>query len=348
MRRVILHYDMDAFYASIEIRDNPKLKGLPIVVGSSIVTTASYEARRFGIHSAMSTFEAKRLCSNLIVIPVNKDKYIEISDFIHSLVLKITEKIEFIALDEGYIDMTGILTDPSEFARFAQKFRERIFHHTKLTCSVGIGFNKLTAKMGSNMNKPRGQYIFYDKKQFVKYIKEKDIGIIPGVGKKFKALLNKNNIFLVKDLYPYSLNELVATYGKARGELLYLSIRGIDHSKVDYDRERFSIGNENTYRYAITDEVELKKEFFDIFNHSYERLVEKKVLAKTINIKVKFEKGKTITRAKTIFDPTDDRDILYLNMEELIGEVELQFPIKLVGVSFSNLIKKSVRQLTFF
>lgn len=339
---------MDAFFASIEIRDNPKLKNRPIVVGNSIVTTASYEARKFGIHSAMSTFEAKKLCPHLIVVPTNKDKYREVSDFIHSLVLKITKKIEFISLDEGYIDISDIGITPDRLAKFAETFRKRIKYHTGLTCSIGIGFNKMSAKIASDINKPNGQFIFYNEEQFIEYIKERELKIIPGIGKKYRELLAKKEIFLVKDAFPYSLRELTSKYGKSRGELLYLSIRGIDHSQVDYKQDIFSIGNENTYRYPIIGENSIKKEMEDIFAHSYQRLLKKEMMAKTVHIKIKFVNGRTLTRSKTLFGPSNDEVVLYENIESLIDSLTLKTPIKLLGVSFSNLIKKSVRQLSFF
>ena len=153
MERIIMHYDMDAFYASIEINRNPKLKNKPLVVGENIVTTASYEARKYGIHSAMKVSDAKLLCPKLIAIPVDKKEYIRISNEIHNLILKITNKVEFIATDEGYIDLTGIVK-PENKIQFALKFKERIKELTNLTCSVGIGFNKLSAKIASDINKP--------------------------------------------------------------------------------------------------------------------------------------------------------------------------------------------------
>lgn len=339
---------MDCFYASIEIRDNPKYRGLPLVVGNSIVTTASYEARKYGVHSAMSTFEAKKLCPKLVVVPVNKDKYIEISKGIQELVLKITNKVEFIALDEGYIDITDVIDNFPSLEYFANKFRERIKYHTNLTCSVGIGFNKLSAKIGSNINKPGGQYIFNSPMEFIKYIEDKDVKIIQGVGKKFRELLKRKKIEKVRDIYQYSLKELVHEYGNSRGELLYLSARGIDHSEVEYKKEIHSIGNENTYRYPLESEESIKKELEEIFNHSYFRFIEKELIPKTINIKIKFLNGETITRSKTLFIPTEEREVLFENLEGLFETIDIVAPIKLLGVSFGNFIKKSVRQLSFF
>ena len=348
MNKIILHYDMDAFYASVEIRDNPKLKNIPIVVGNSIVTTASYEARKFGIHSAMSIFDAKKLCPNLIVVPVNKDKYRKISSFIHSLVLKITNKIEFISLDEGYIDITECIKSSDDLIYFAQKFRERINFHTGLTCSVGIGFNKLTAKIASDINKPNGQFIFYSSKEFIDYINEKNIKIIPGVGKKFIHLLNKKQIFKVKDAFSYSLHELTSYFGKSRGELVYLSIRGIDHSSINYKNDFSSIGNENTYRFPIETSEAITKEIKDIFYYTHQRILKKNVVVKTIHIKIRFVNGEMLTRSKTLFVPTDDPEILLQTIETLLDSIILTQGVKLLGISFSNLVKKSVRQLSFF
>lgn len=347
MDKIIMHYDMDSFYASIEIRDNPKYKGLPLVVGGGVVTTASYEARKFGIHSAMSVFEAKKLCPNLLVVPVDKDKYIRVSRQIQNLVLKITERVEFIALDEGYVDITEVVKKFPSLESFADKFKERIKYHTNLTCSVGIGINKLSAKIASNIEKPNGKHIFHSQMEFVEYIRDKDIKIIQGVGKKLRELLNRERIYKVEDLISHSLQELTSKYGKSRGELLYLSCRGIDYSEIEYKRATHSIGNENTYRYPLDAEGNIQKELEDIFEYSYERLLKKELIAKTIILKVKYSDGTLITRSKTLAIPTDAKSILYENLEILLDEIENK-PIRLLGVSFGNLIKKSIRQLSFF
>lgn len=342
-----MHYDMDCFYASIEIRDNPKYKGLPLVVGGGVVTTASYEARKYGVHSAMSVFEAKKLCPSLLVVPVDKNKYIKISQKIQELVLKITDRVEFIALDEGYVDITEIVKKFPSLESFADRFKERIKYHTGLTCSVGIGVNKLSAKIASGINKPGGKYIFASQMEFVEYIRTKNIEIIQGVGKKLREILNRDGIYKVEDIIPYSLQELVNRYGKSRGELLYLSSRGIDYSEIEYKREIHSIGNENTYRYPLDSEESIQKELEDIFEYSYKRLIRKELIAKTVILKVKYADGTLITRSKTLGIPTDVKTTLFENFETLLDEIENK-PIKLLGVSFGNLIKKSIRQLSFF
>ncbi|MGL4989051.1 MAG: DNA polymerase IV [Cetobacterium sp.] len=345
MQRLIMHYDMDAFYASIEIRDNPKYRDKPIVVAGGVVTTASYPARKFGIHSAMNTIDAKKLCPKLIVVPVDKEKYNSESKIIKELVLKITHKIEFIALDEGFIDITDIIDKFSSKESFASIFRKRIFEKTGLTCSVGIGFNKLTAKIASDIYKPGGQFIFNTSEEFIEHMKDKKIRKIPGVGKQFEKVLNRDKIFFVKDIYPFGLNELTAKYGNSRGALLYTYSRGIDHREVEFNRAIHSIGNENTFRIPLDSEVEISREIDSLFEWSYSRLLKKKLLAKTISIKVRFSNRDTITRSKTRFIPTDDKNILNEMLSELLNSLNLNGNIKLLGVSFSNLETLSKRQL---
>lgn len=346
MNRTIVHFDMDCFYASIETRDNKIYKNRPIVVAGGVVTTANYLAREFGVHSAMSTFEAKKLCPNLVVVPVNKEKYIRESNKIHELVLKITHKVEFIALDEGYIDMTDIISNFSSKERFGEIFRKRIFQITGLTCSIGIGFNKLSAKIASDINKPGGQYIFNTEEEFIEYIKNKSIRKIQGVGKKFEKILNKNNIYKVEDLFKYSYNELVKKYGKSRGQLLYMSSRGIDHKKVNFNRPTHSIGNESTFSFPITTEEEVIKNIDDIFNKTFKRLIKNKFLAQTISVKIRYDNMQTISKSKTISIPSKDEEFLKFVVSELLEAIDMENKnIRLLGVSFKNLVKEETRQL---
>lgn len=347
MKRVIMHYDMDCFYASIEMRDQPKYKNKPLVVAGGVVTTANYIARQFGIHSAMPTNEAKKLCNNLIILPVNKEKYIKESEFIQNLVQKITYKTEFIALDEGYIDITDIINKFSSKENFGNIFRKRILKLTGLTCSIGIGYNKLTAKIASDINKPGGQFIFHSQDDFINYISNKNIRKLPGVGKQFEKLLNKNSIFRVNELYPFSLKELCAKYGNSRGELLYSYSRGIDYREIEFNKAIHSIGNENTFRIPLSSDIEITREIESLFFWALKRLKEQKLLTKTVNIKIRFEDRETITRSKTRFHPTDDVEILKSILEEVFLSLNFKKNVKLLGVSFSNLSNRSKIQLTF-
>jgi DNA polymerase-4 len=337
---------MDCFYASIEIRDNPHLKGKPLVVAGGIVTTASYEARKFGIHSAMPTAKAKKLCPNLIVLPVNKEKYAKISSEIQELILRLTNKVEFIAFDEGYADITNIIKKYPSKEYFANRFRNGIKKQTGLTCSVGIGYNMLSAKIGSTINKPGGQFIFENENDFMEYIKDQNIKKLPGVGSKLYKELLKDGIEKVSQIYSFSLSELRSRYGNSRGNLLYSYSRGVDYSEVDYDRRSHSIGNESTFRYPLESELEIQRELEDLFNYAYERLEKKDILCKTVIIKVKFSNFETITRSKTTDIPTNSKAKLKEMLEDLNDEIEYKRPVRLLGVSFGNLSEKSSRQLT--
>lgn len=344
MERIIMHYDMDCFYASIEVNKNPKLKDKAIVVGGNIVTTASYPARTFGIHSAMKVSDAKILCPKLIVVPTDKNEYSRISKIIQELVLKITKKVEFIALDEGYVDLTGIVaTDKKEV--FAKKFRERIKKITNLTCSVGIGFNKLSAKIASDINKPYGQYIFHTEQQFIDFLSEKKLKIIPGIGKKFYETLNKNNMFLVKDAYSFSLDYLVKKYGKSRGQNLYCSIRGIDFREVKHKRAIHSIGNEETFMIPLATDEDIKREADFLFERVYNRLVNKKVYTKSITIKFRYTTFETITRSKKLKFLSKDKNFLYSICDEMINSFEIKNDIRLLGIYFGDIKKNNIVQL---
>lgn len=341
MSKIILHYDMDAFYASIEIKDNPKLRNKPLVVGRGVVSTASYAARKYGIHSAMSIGEAKKLCPSLIIISGDKKKYVKYSQEIHLLVEKISDNVEYIALDEGFVDITNIIEKYISKEYFAKKFKERIYMNTGLTCSVGIGYNKLTAKIASDVNKPNGYFIFNNSEEFIEYIKDQEIKIIPGVGKRFFSLLNKNEIYKTKDIYESSLKELIALYGLSRGSLLYYYSRGVDDRPIKKQRKSISIGNENTYRYSLQSEEELKREYGIIFEKTYKRLKEKDFLCNSVTIKIRYSNFTTLSRSKNLIFPTQDKIDLENIIQELIDKIKNKKNIRLVGISFSNLIKKS-------
>jgi len=345
--RIILHYDMDAFYASVEARDNPTLKGKPMVVGGSIITTASYEARKFGVRSAMPVMEARKLCPNLIVVPVSMGKYLEVSQKIKNLVMRLTEKVEFIASDEGYVDISEVIKKYPSKEYFAKRFQRGIYKNTGLTCSVGIGYNKLSAKIASDAKKPGGYHIFHNSKEFIDYISGKNIKIIPGVGKKFQELLAEKNIFLVRDVYGFSLYELISFFGKSRGEFLYFSSLGEDNRRVDYKKKIHSIGNENTFKFPLESEIEIKRELESIFYKTHERLLKKGLLCKTLTLKIRFENRKTITRSKTLENLVDSKEILLNTLESLNESVDYNMRVKLLGVSLGTLAQKSVRQLSF-
>ena len=193
-RRIYLHYDMDAFFAAIEQRDNKELRGKPIAIGHGVVTTASYEARKFGIRSAMPMSNARKLCPHLKVVYPRKNVYFAEGKKIQDLIRKIIKIYEFTSVDEGYLDITQFIFAEnqteikkiSKIKRFIKKFKQYIYDNSKLTCSVGIGFSKISAKIASDINKPNGYFIFKNREHFLEYIYDKSLAIIPGIGKKLE------------------------------------------------------------------------------------------------------------------------------------------------------------------
>lgn len=348
MQRVILHYDLDAFYASVEIRDNPKLKDVAFVVGETVVITASYEARKYGVHSAMSVLEAKKLCPHIKVVPARKEKYKEASEEIHRLMEKLTTKVEYIALDEGYLDISELILHYPSKEYFAKKLKQRIFEKTGLTCSVGIGYNKLSAKLASDRNKPNGFCIFENEREFQDYVLEKPLSIIPGVGKKWKEQLQKRGYVFVKDVLPLSYQQLEAWFGNARASLLYYGVRGIHEKEVDGNREYTSIGNEQSFRQALEEE-EAKRELRDIFEHSYERLRRKKMLCRMLGLKIKYQNFHMLTRSKHFLLPMSEKELLWQEVEFLWEALEQKQNIRLLGLSFGKLVKQEnyALQLSF-
>ncbi len=347
MNRVIMHYDMDAFYASIEIRDKPYLKGQPVIVGRRVITTCNYEARKFGLHSAMSVTTAKKLCPQGVYLPVDKEKYIREAEKIQNLILKLSDKIEFIAFDEGFVDISHLQEKFQDIHQFAKKFRTRLFKHTGLSCSVGIGYNKLSAKLASEVNKPNGQYIIKNENDFKNYVFDKDIKILPGVGKKSQKILRERGINKVSDLLNYSLLHLQGLFGHIKGQLLYEYALGLDTRPVKKDYKYRSIGNETTYSRPVSNPEFIYQTLDNIFNKVLKRMEKKFYHAKTVTIKIRYDNRQTFTKSKSLKNHSNNKQDLrnlYLDLKE---HLFIDKPILLVGFSVSNLIVKKEEQLTF-
>jgi len=345
--RVIMHYDMDAFYASIEIRDNPELLNKPVIVGTHVVTTCNYEARKYGLHSAMSVRDARKLCPQGIYLEVNKEKYSEVSKTIKSLVLKLTDKVEFIALDEGYVDITEVVKDYPSYEYFGKRFKHGIKKHVGLTCSVGIGYNKLSAKIASEAFKPSGFFMLLNQRKFINYIEEKEIKIIPGIGKKTREELLKLGIEKVKDIQRYSLQELRGLLGYNRGNMIYEYCRGIDLRDVKRKRKNLSISNEHSYGQVFQDEEYIAIEFEKLFDRTYERMINTDYYCHGISIKVKYRGENPITRSSSFEKLTKGKLKLKNALNELVKQVNVEKEIRLLGVSLNNISKVKNHQLTF-
>lgn len=342
-----MHYDMDAFYASIEIRDNPHLKGKPVIVGTKVVTTCSYEARTFGLRSAMSVKEARKLCPRGIYLPCDKEKYEKVAYEIQNFILKMSDKVEFIAFDEAYIDITHLYKKYGDLEYIAQKFRQRIFERVGLTCSVGIGYNKLSAKISSEINKPNGFYIMKDEKQFVEFIKNKKIRILPGIGGKTEKVLNKYGIFTLQDLHNCSLIELQGLLGHSRAIQLYENAQGLDYSLVANERQHKSIGNETTLNGPVNNEDFIKESLKKIFDGVCERLKEKNFYAKTLTVKIRYSNRETIQKSKSLKEYSKNYMDFLRIFNEILEDIDLDKEVILFGFTFSNLQDKIKEQLSF-
>jgi DNA polymerase IV len=298
--RKIIHIDMDCFYAAVEIRDNPTLKGKPVAVGGSaenrgVLTTASYEARKFGLRSAMPTSRAFKLCPQLILVPVHFEKYKAESRKIREVFHRYTEKIEPLSLDEAYLDVTESPQCDGIASRIAAEIRREIFEETKLTASAGIAPNKFLAKVASDWKKPNGQFTVTPAmvSDFVRQLK---VEKIPGVGKVTAGKMHELGLFTCGDLQAWSIDKLQARFG-SWGVKLYDISRGLDKREVSDDGERKSISVENTYGKDLeTVEECLSKipELFEDFKNRLDR-AQAHDLIKSLVVKLKFHDFKQTT-----------------------------------------------------
>ena len=317
--RKIIHIDMDAFYASVEQFDNPELKGKPLAVGGGgergVVSAASYEARKYGVKSAMSGVLAKQKCPELIFVPPRFDRYKEISQQIRNIFLDYTDLVEPLSLDEAFLDVSENRHDHPSATAIAEEIRARILEETGLTASAGISINKFTAKIASDINKPNGQKTIKPN-EIEAFLERLPIHKFFGVGKATAERMHSWGIYNGHQLKQHSLEFLTANFGKA-GKHYYNIVRGIQHSPVKPDRERKSLGAERTFSKNIKGDEEVLDALDKISDIVVKRLKSSNTKGKTITIKVKFSDFQTITRSKTLDQLTDDRDEIFAVSEEL-------------------------------
>ena len=347
MDRIYMHYDMDAFFAAVEQRDNPALRGIPIGVGHGIITTASYEARKYGVKSAMPVAAAKKLCPQLKIVPVRKSLYFQVGGEIQNLIRKFTDMYEFTSVDEGYVDITEFIKRKENIERFVIRFKKYIYKNSRLTCSVGVGFSKISAKIASDINKPDSYYIFKNREHFLEYIMDKEISIIPGIGKKMKRFLELFNIVLVSDLYKIEKRELIRKFGKSRGEYLYNVVRGQQYSEIDNNRKRQSYGHEVTFNQPMNDVQALEEQLREQSEKLSGRLMKGKEYTKTITVKIRYSDFHTYTRAKTLKNPTNKREEIFSAAREIFYSLRKKDEVRLIGIQLSSITKSNIVQLTF-
>jgi DNA polymerase-4 len=340
-QRKIIHVDMDAFFASVEQLDNPALKGKPVAVGGSkergVVAAASYEARKFGVRSAMPSTTAYHKCPSIIFVKPRFERYKEISDIIREVFHEYTDLVEPLSLDEAFLDVTTNKKGLSSATLIAKAIRVDIFERTGLTASAGISINKFLAKIASDYNKPNGITLIGPEK-VIEFLEQLKIEEFFGVGKVTAEKMNKNGIYDGKDLKTWSEEALKILFGKS-GVYYYGIVRGQDDRPVNPHRIRKSLGAENTFDYDLIDVIDMKMKLEPIGHEVMRRVTKAEVYGKTLTLKVKFKDFTQITRSKTQLNIIDNYDRLMDTTYDLLSHINWSdFPegVRLLGITCSN------------
>jgi len=346
-QRKIIHVDMDAFYASVEQMDNPELKGKPLAVGGSevrgVVSAASYEARKFGVRSAMSGIQAKRLCPDLIFVRPRFDRYKEISKKIRKIFHDYTDLVEPLSLDEAYLDVTENKKGNPSATLLAQEIRKRIFEEVGLTASAGISVNKFVAKIASDYNKPNGQKTI-NPEDVETFLEGLDVKKFYGIGKVTTEKMYQLGIYTGSDLKSKTLEFLDEHFGKSGRHYFYL-VRGFSNSQVKPNRTTKSVAAEHTFGTNLTSEIFMEERLERIAKELSKRLQKHKISGKTITLKIKYSDFTQQTRSKTLPYFISDGGLLLQNAKELLYQEKMKDSVRLLGISLSNLnteIKKTV------
>jgi len=339
--RKIIHVDMDAFYASVEQRDRPELRGKPVVVGGrpeqrGAVAAASYEARAFGVHSAMPSRTAIQKCPHLIFVKPRFDIYREVSAQIREIFHRYTDLVEPLSLDEAYLDVTENKQGMPSATLIAQEIRQTIYEDLHLTASAGISINKFLAKMASGMNKPNGQTLI-PPDQAEAFVEALPIERFYGVGEATAAKMHRLGIQTGADLKQWTEDALVDAFGKV-GHFYYRIARGQDDRPVNPNRIRKSIGVETSFFEDLRDRPSILAALDKIAQELKKRLDAKHACGRTLTLKVKYADYHQITRSRTVSHPLRDLPTLRLLAEELLETTEVnQKPVRLLGLTVSNL-----------
>ena len=338
-QRKIIHVDMDAFYASVEQMDNPALKGRPLAVGGAekrgVVSAASYEARKFGVRSAMSGYLAKKNCPDLIFVPPRFERYKEISLKIRNIFFDYTDLVEPLSLDEAYLDVTTNKKGNPSASLIAEEIRQRIFNEVGLTASAGISINKFLAKVASDYNKPNGQKTV-NPEEVISFLENLEIRKFYGVGKVTADKMYHLGIFTGKDLKQKSVEFLRENFGKS-GDYYYHVVRGIHNSEVKPNRIPKSVGAERTFDENLSSEIFMLQRLENIATELEKRLKKSKISGKTVTLKIKYSDFTLQTRSKTLPYYIADKSLILETTKELLYQEKLENSVRLLGISLSNL-----------
>jgi len=337
--RKIIHVDMDAFYASVEELDNPDLKGKPLAVGGSekrgVVSAANYEARKFGVRSAMSGYIAKKNCPHITFVKPRFERYKEISKKIRTIFFEYTDLVEPLSLDEAYLDVTINKKGNPSATLLATEIRQRILEETGLNASAGISINKFIAKVASDINKPNGQKTV-NPEEVISFLEALDIRKFYGVGKVTAEKMYQLGIFTGNDLKTKPIEFLEEKFGKG-GSYYYNVVRGIHTSEVKPHRIPKSVGAERTFNENLSSEIFMLERLERIAEELERRLKKAAIAGKTITLKIKYSDFTLNTRSKTIPYFIADKTLILETAKELLYQEELQNSVRLLGISLSNL-----------
>jgi DNA polymerase-4 len=350
--RRILHCDMDCFYAAVHMRDDPSLAGKPVIIGGSaesrgVVAAASYEVRRFGVHSAMPSSRARRLCPQAVFIPPDFRRYRRESEKIFAIYREITPLVETLSLDEAYLDVTGRLGPWGSATAIAREIRRRVREERRLTVSVGVGPNRLVAKIASDFDKPDGLTVVPPPKVQA-FLDPLPVRRLHGVGPATEKALAELGIDTVAALRAVPLGALIERFGR-HGRTLHEFARGIDERPVEPHRERKSLSTENTYAVDLRDEAAVAGEVERMAHELAVTLVRHALAACTVTLKLRYSDFETVTRSRTLPLPVADGGTIAVCAHELLGKTEAaRRPVRLLGVGASNLVAGTLAQLPLF
>ena len=338
--RKIIHVDMDAFFASVEQRDHPELRGKPVAVGGAggrgVVAAASYEARKFGVRSAMPSVTAKRKCPELIFVRHRFEVYQEVSRQIRAIFRHFTPHVEPLSLDEAYLDVTDDIRGIGSATRIAELIRQRIREETQLTASAGVSYNKFLAKLASDQNKPDGICVIRPG-QGAAFVQSLPVRRFHGVGPRGGEKMARLGIETGADLAAKNAEWLRAHFG-SMGDYLFRAARGIDLRPVQANRERKSIGGERTYAQDISSGSALREALEDIIEIVWQRIEEKQANGRTVTLKLKYNDFQIASRSRSLPEMVGERASFAQVAREILDEqLPLPMPIRLMGLTLSNL-----------
>lgn len=345
MSRIVLHCDLDCFFAAVEIRDNPQFKGKPVIIGADpkegngrgVISTCNYEARKYGLHSAMPISQAYRRCPHGIYLKPNGNKYFKVSNEVMDILEKYSDNFQRVGTDEAYLELTEITKDFEEAEKIAKEIQKEVLKKISITISIGIAPTKSLAKIASDENKPNGITIVKPETIY-EFLKDMDITRIPGIGKKTKVYFYKKGIKKIGDIINTALPTMIKLFGK-HGRWIWNVASGLDNNKICTNKRiRNSISKERTFT-KDTNDFSLIFSKLNSLNESINiELKKRNFFFRTITLKIRFENYSTYTRSKTFYNSIQDKNIALNTILNLYGEFHTQNKkIRLVGIKFSNL-----------